>query len=403
MARLRVLVISLTAPYPPVGGARSKLYHTLTEVSRHHEVDLLLAPMENLPEKDAAALSGLAKTVKLAPFEPRLGLAARARAFAGPLPFVFAALRRAPVREEIKKALAEKTYDLIHVEGCFLGMALLGLKTPPRLIGPHDAYWRNYQENLKIAPWRKKITLAVDLAKLRWAEPRLYGCFDAVGVCTEVEARAVRSLAPGLHVGVVGNGALLDESEKEPRLEDFPSVVFSGSYDYPPNEEAALRLLRELAPRLRRRWPELKLYIVGSSPTRRMEKAAAGHPANIVTGRVASVREWLTKGTVYLSPLSHGVGFKNKVPEAWAAGRPLVATPKTMEGIDFIPGTHALVAESDDGLARAAAWLLEDGERRRKIALAGAERVREQYNWPRQAEGLLALYDYVAARPMNRR
>jgi len=399
----RVLCVSTLMPYPPVGGGESKFFHLLCQVSRYHEVDLLLFPPVEPAQEDIDCLRPHARGIRIESFRHRPLFRDMLHSLMSPFPLPYSFFRDSPVRGVVERALSDGKYDILHVEGCFLGYSIVGLRTPPRLILPHDAYYRNYMENLKMAPWRKKPFLAMDFLKFRHIEPRLYGYYDAVGMCTTVEARAVKKLNPRLHVGVVSNGVDLPEPAPSHRAEEFPSLVFSGSFDYPPNERAALRLLSRVAPPLRRAWPELKIFIVGNRPTRRMERAAAVNPGNVITGRVESVSEWIARGSVYCSPLSYGVGFKNKVPEAWAAERPLVATPKTMEGIEFIPGRDALVAETDADLIRACAMLLEDALLRRKIGESGRKRVDERYNWPLLAKDLLDLYDYVAAQPANTR
>jgi len=403
MSRYKVLCVSSLMPYPPVGGAQSKFFHILREVSQFHEVDLLLFPTVEPGAPDLENLRPLARSFRIETYGLHPGFRVKLSSLLGPYPLPIAAYRESPVREAVEKALCDERYDLLHMEGCFLGATIVGLRTPPRLIVPHDAIFRNYMENLKMAPWRKKPPLALDLLKFRRFEPRLYGYYDAVGMCTDLDAQAVKKLNPGLHVGVVSNGADSPPTALEPQAEEFPSLVFSGCFDYPPNELAALRLLGLIGPPLRKAWPNLKIFIVGNRPTRRMERAASGNPGNVITGRVESVAEWIARGSVYCSPLSYGVGFKNKVPEAWAAARPLVATPKTMEGIDFIPGRDALVAETDADLVRACAMLLHDAHMRRKIGESGCKRVDERYNWPSLVKGLLDLYDYVAAQPVNPR
>ena len=403
MPGYRVLCISILMPYPPVGGGESKFFHLLREVSRFHEVDLLLFPHVAPEQGDIEGLRPHARSIRIEPFRHRPDCRDKLRSLVSPFPLPFSFFRNSLIRDAVKRALSDGIYDLLHVEGCFLGYSIVGLRTPPRLIVPHDAYYRNYMENLKMAPWRKKPPIAIDFLKFRRIEPRLYGYYDAVGMCTNLDAQAVKKLNPALHVGVVSNGADPCATAPEPHAEEFPSLVFSGSFDYPPNELAALRLMGRIAPQLRRRWPKLAVFIVGNRPTRRMKRAAAGNPGNVITGRVESVSEWIARGSVYCSPLSYGVGFKNKVPEAWAAARPLVATPKTMEGIEFIPGRDALVAETDADLVRACAMLLDDADMRRNIGEWGRKRVDERYNWPLLAKDLLELYDYVAAQPANTR
>jgi glycosyltransferase involved in cell wall biosynthesis len=398
-----VLCVSTLMPYPPVGGGESKFFHLLREVSRFHEVDLLLFPPTEPAREDIDGLRPHARSISLEPYRRRSGFLDKLRSIVDPIPHPFSFFRNTPITGAVKRALGENKYDLLHVEGSFPGYSIVGLRTPPRLILPHDAIYRNYMENLKMAPWRKKPFLTLDFLKFRYYEPRLYGYFDAVGMCTTVEARAVKKLNPAVHVRVVSNGADLNTAAPGPHAEEFPSLVFSGSFDYPPNELAALRLMGRIAPPLRVRWPKLTVFIVGNRPTRRMARAADGNPGNVITGRVESVPEWIARGSVYCSPLTYGVGFKNKVPEAWSAARPLVATPKTMEGIEFIPGRDALVAETDADLVRACAMLLDDADMRKKIGESGGKRIDERYNWPLLAQDLLELYDYVAAQPVNNR
>ncbi|WP_256581609.1 glycosyltransferase, partial [Pseudomonas sp. GW456-11-11-14-TSB2] len=63
-------------------------------------------------------------------------------------------------------------------------------------------------------------------------------------------------------------------------------------------------------------------------------KALAKQPGVMVTGEVADVRGWLAAASVVVAPLKHARGIQNKVLEAMAMGRPVVATQAAAEGID---------------------------------------------------------------------
>jgi glycosyltransferase involved in cell wall biosynthesis len=403
MKKLRVLIASIQMPYPPIGGGQSKFFYLLREVSKYHEVDLLLFPLHKPNSDDVERLRPYSNLIEIYPFKPNLHFLKKLSATLNPNPFPFIAYNEEPIQKKIQDVLGSKKYDLLHVEGCFLGYAIAGLKTPPRIIIPHDVFYKNYLENVKIAAWHKKPTLTLEFLKFYFREPSLYGYYDAVGMCTALEAHAITKLNRRLHVEVITNGVDPSEHTPNPNAEVYPSIVFSGSYEYPPNELAALRLIKSIAPPLRKKWPELKLFIIGNGPTQRMNRAAAHNFLDIVTGRVDVVSEWIAKGSLYCSPLRYGVGFKNKVPEAWAMKRPLVATPKTMEGIDFIPGRDALVAETDDDLIKACALLLDNPRLRESIGDNGRRRVDKQYNWPFIGTHLLKLYDRVTNHPQKRR
>lgn len=398
--RLRVLLIAGLTPWPPVGGARSKLFYLLREQARRHEIDLLLFPPVEPDKGDLTALAAHCRRLEVhhVPL-PDSAVVKMRGTLLNHLPLPVNWYLGGRVREIVSRRLQQDAYDLIHLEGYFLGHCLVGLETPPRLIVPHDAHWWNYLENLRLTRGSRGPLLALELAKVLLHEPRLYNAYDAVSMCTELDARALSARCGAVRFGVVSNGVALEEQIPKESLEEYPSLVFSGSYDYPPNEEAALRLLEAIAPALRRRLPRLKVFIVGNVPTPRLVEHGRRDRRNVISGRVPVVADWIARGSVYCSPLAHGTGFKNKVPEAWAMKRPLVATPKTMEGIHFVPGRDALVAETDEGLTAACLRLLTDADLRRSLGEAGRRRVEEEYNWPALADDLETLYRYTAARP----
>ena len=398
--RLRVLLIAGLVPHPPIGGARSKLYYLLREQARRHEIDLLLFPMSEPESDDLTALRPLCRRLECEVLRPPSWMT-KLRGFLSPLPIPAFLAQSTPVARRVARALDECEYDLIHLEGYFLGQCLVGLATPPRLIVPHDAYWWNYKENLYLRSGLARLAALWEMIKVYRHEPRLYRAYDAVSMCTELDARAVRPRCPSVHFGVVSNGVALEEQLPRPGLEEFPSLVFSGSYRYPPNEEAALRLLTRIAPALRQIRPELKVFIVGDAPTPPLVELGRHDQRNVISGRVPVMADWIARGSVYVSPLVHGTGFKNKVPEAWAMRRPLVATPKTMEGIHFTPGVHALVADSDKALIDACGRLLGDRRLRRQMATAGRRRVEEEYNWPTLAANLDELYRFTTLQGMR--
>lgn len=394
MTKKKILLVATIFPWPPIGGALSKLFYLLREVNQHHEVDLLLFPREAPAEEQLAGLRPHCGKLEVIPFDPRMSRLRLLRYFLGSLPISSRRYLDSPIRQETTRRLREGDYDLLHVEGNIPGQSLYDLRFP-KLIVPHDAYFRKFQSELLILPLLKRPIYFWEMLKHRRHEPFLYSYFDLASLCTEVDAQALRRLNPSLETGVVSNGVTLSEWTPQPAAEEYPSLAFSGSYRYPPNEEAARILLAEIAPRLRRRYPKLAVFIIGDAPTERLRRIAASHPGNVITGRVESVSQWIAKGSVYCSPLQQGTGFKNKVPEAWAMKRPLVATPKTMEGIDFVPDRDALVDESTEGIVNACDALLRSESLRVRLGESGRRRVEERYNWPLLAKDLLALYEQV--------
>jgi glycosyltransferase involved in cell wall biosynthesis len=64
----------------------------------------------------------------------------------------------------------------------------------------------------------------------------------------------------------------------------------------------------------------------------------------IVTGPVSDVRPWLQAADVVVAPLGIARGVQNKVLEAMAMARPVVASPAAYAGIDAESGRDLIVA-----------------------------------------------------------
>jgi len=94
------------------------------------------------------------------------------------------------------------------------------------------------------------------------------------------------------------------------------------------------------------------------------------------------------------TPLRLGGGMRVKVLESLAAGKAMVATSRALAGVGLVPGTHALVAETDAEMSDALATLLEDPGLRERLGAAARRWATEHLGW----EHALARYgDLYAA------
>ena len=108
-------------------------------------------------------------------------------------------------------------------------------------------------------------------------------------------------------------------------------MIFTGSMDWLPNEDAMLFFCRDVLPLIRAAEPGVRLTIVGRTPTPAVRKLA--DDAGIrVTGRVDDVRPYMKDAAVYVVPLRIGGGTRLKIFEAMAMGKAVVSTTVGAEG-----------------------------------------------------------------------
>jgi sugar transferase (PEP-CTERM/EpsH1 system associated) len=214
---------------------------------------------------------------------------------------------------------------------------------------------------------------------------------DANLFVSAAEAQLFRVKTGAKNVEVIENGIDTDFFDPgatfDPADERGPLIVFTGQMDYRPNIEAVTWFARDMLPAVRAVHPAARFVIVGRNPTDAVRALASD--AVIVTGEVADVRGRLAAAACVVAPLKIARGIQNKVLEAMAMARPVVASGPAAEGIDH-DGT-ILSASGADGIARAVTELLGDKDRAETLGRQARTQVQKRYGWAARLAPLDAL------------
>ena len=389
---MRVLLLAQKLPLPKEDGYNLRLHHLVPRLAERHAVHLLALDSGRMcPALEQSFASVRVVVDRERPPAPALGSLARSWSGRGLMdvdPAVGAAIR---------ERLAAEAFDAVWVSGWRLAPHAAALDAPPVL---GDVIDEGSAEDWADLLRCRRLWLLPGLLRRWWRtrafERRYFRRFAACSVVGERDAAALRRLLPGLEVTVVPNG--VDARHFAPGPEDrrrgAPTLVFEGAMSFAPNREAALFLARRVMPRLRRAVPGAQLLLVGRDPDEAV-RALAG-PDVEVTGFVEDVRPWLDRAWVFVSPLLGGTGIKNKVLQAWAMAKPVVATPAGLAGLAVEPGRNAVVAEGAKGLASACARLLGDPPARKRIGAEGRRTVLERYSWDASARELESILQRIA-------
>ena len=235
---------------------------------------------------------------------------------------------------------------------------------------------------------------------LRWLyrrEARLLGRFEKAVAAraahslfvSEPEAELFRRLS-GLgpdRVMAIRNGIDLAYYRPDaafPPLDRFTRgagslLVFTGQMNYRPNVDAVVEFASTMLPVLRHVRSDIRFAIVGRDPSPEVERLAE-QPGVIVTGAVPDTRPWIAAADIVVAPLRIARGIQNKVLEAMAMGRPVVASAAAAEGIDAEPDRDFVIADGDAAAAQILA-LLGDHNRAGKIGQRARVRMEDHYRW----------------------
>ena len=164
------------------------------------------------------------------------------------------------------------------------------------------------------------------------------------------------------------------------------SLVFTGSMDWLPNEDALLYFAKDILGKVKQKIPTVTLTVVGRNPSRHLQQELSRSPEIQVVGWVPDVRPYISSHAVYIIPLRIGGGTRIKAYEALAMGKAMVSTTVGVEGLPVRHGEHLEIADTADEFASAVVALLRDMRRRTLLGNAARDFVRENFSWEKAGQ-----------------
>jgi len=159
------------------------------------------------------------------------------------------------------------------------------------------------------------------------------------------------------------------------------NVVFTGSMDWLPNEDAIRYYTDQILPIIRRSIPDATLTVVGRNPYPGLLELSKRDPSIVVTGRVEDVRPFMERAAAYVVPLRIGGGTRLKIFEAMAMEKAIVSTSVGAEGLPVTNGKELRIADTPETFAAAVLDLLVNPQSAKQIGQQAGQVVRERFGW----------------------
>jgi polysaccharide biosynthesis protein PslH len=371
---VRILVLALGVPFPPIGGGLTRTFHLLKAIAPWHEVTL--AAFTYGQEHHAAPYPLRVETVPWqwsSDYEQMIGADADASAAAyerlahqTEQPWFASAVDPASMSETIQAILAVD-HDLVLLEGTPMARFLPALpERIPIVLDLFDVHSVMEQ----VADGREfERTLAFERAAVSASASCL--------AVSEADANAARTLLGAKKVHVVPNGVDTGYFLPSAMPIEAGSLLFTGRMNYAPNVDAARFFALEILPLVRAVVPHARFHIVGADPA--PEVSALASESVVVHGRVEDVRPYLANSNVVVVPVRAGGGTRLKVLEAAASAKAIVSTRLGVEGLAF-NGGEIVIADQPQAFADATIALLEDDQRCGELG-ARARNIAGRYEW----------------------
>lgn len=381
-----LLYLAHRLPYPPNKGDKVRSYHLLKHLCQQHRVHLGTFIDDPDDEQHLPVLESICASVKAVRINPRWSKLASLRGLLTGEPLTLTYYRNASLHRWADQVVREQAVEAAVVfSACMVPYtrALPPSRVVVDFVDVDSAKWTDYAPQHR---WPMSWLYAREGRQLLAFERQAAHAASHSYFATAKEAALFLAKAPecAAKVSAMSNG--VDAAYFTPdagRPTPFPPgevpVVFTGAMDYWPNIDAVTWFAQEALPALRERHPSLRFYIVGRSPSPAVQALASS--AVTVTGTVSDVRPYLQHAAVVVAPLRLARGIQNKVLEAMAMARPVVAAHDCAEALGAKPGEELLSARKIGDYVTAVEDMLGNPQRAATVGASGRERVLGSFDW----------------------
>jgi sugar transferase (PEP-CTERM/EpsH1 system associated) len=387
---MRILWLNAGLLLPLDKGGKLRTWHLMRYLAQRHDISYLSFAEPNTPQADRDGMQQVCSTLDVVTRQdpPKGSLAfyagAALRIF-DRLPYAAGKYRSGEYRRALERLLATGAFDLIVCD--FLVPAVnMPAKLPcPTVLFTHNVeadIWRRHYE-------RQSNPVNRFLFKQQWQrmlrfERQTVSRFDLVLAVSDADAGTLQRLYPSsLKAPAFTVATGVDTTFFAPAAASAVRphhLVFTGSMDWIPNEDAMKYFCQDILPLIRAQEPDVTLSIVGRAPTPAVQRLA-GIPGVDVTGRVDDVRDYIAAGAAYIVPIRIGGGTRLKIFEAMGMGKAVISTTVGAEGLPVSDGDDVLIADTPQTFAAAVVSVLRDPARRVQLERAARDLVVARYDW----------------------
>jgi len=402
---MRILVVSPRFPWPLDKADSMTVYHFLEFFSQRHEIDLLAFGEHGFghafKREYVSHVRSFCRRIEVVPLRKAATCIQCTRSLLSSDPLQVWYYRRKAMHEALHRMIEFGDYDLVYTHLLRMAQYTRHLENQRKVLAMQISLALEYrrlaeqQENIRnpLKCWLYRL----EAKKLRTYEASATRLFDrtlVIGETDRSEIVANGGAGSSLYLNPHGVDLPSGEAQANDRIPD--SIVFAGNMSNDPNIDAATWFSRSILPRIGQRIPNVRFFILGSSPPKRVRKLQSDSRI-VVTGYVENLDAWISRCLVAVDPMRIGAGLQNKILEAMALKLPVVATSVANEGICAKHGDEILIADDEEEFADRVVALLQDQSLRDSLARAGHRMVHERFTWEHHYADLEAEFLRIAA------
>jgi sugar transferase (PEP-CTERM/EpsH1 system associated) len=380
-------------PYPPNKGDKIRSFNILKFLANRYRVHLGAFVDDPLDWHNVDSLRQICVDTCLVALSPLWAKWHSLNGFMRRQPLTLSYYRNAELQDWVDSTFDRREVDKVLVYSSAMAQYVVrhldeNLCSVIDFVDVDSEKWRQYSER---KAWPMSWVYRREHEYLLQYERKLASKFTKSVFVSKAESALFQSLVPEVAARVthISNGVDAEyfspnRSYPNPYARDEKVLVFTGAMDYWANVDAVVWFACDIFPKVLASIPASHFYIVGANPVAAV-RDLAGRPGIHVTGRVSDVRPYVRHACAAVVPLRIARGLQNKVLEAMAMAKPVIATSHAIAGIELPPSLQGLVADKPNELAEKAIELLStDGHA--SLRIITRRHVLRHHNWNQQLE-----------------
>ena len=396
---MKLLIIDEEFPYPLNTGKRLRTYNLTRELAKENEVHYLAFGTESSDSFKHFQNTHL-NPHAVAPLQrEQSGSRFYAKLFMNlfsPLPYIVTSHYSRSFEQVLIDLQKKHRFDIMICEWSPYARYLENLSDCRKIIVAHNieaTIWKRYAENESNPV--KRWYIQKQYEKVAAFEKSCFHLSDGATAVTKQEADTINSYGVPYATEVIDNGVdteyfhPIETPVKQNRL------VFTGSMDWRPNQDAAIFFAEEILPLLKKMKPDIEAVFVGRNPPEHI-KALEKFNGFELTGTVDDVRPYIADAALYIVPLRIGGGSRLKILEAMAMKKTVISTSVGAEGLNVKNKDTILLADSAETFAKLILEHLPPHEQSIRVAENGYHLVHREYRWEQLGKKLNAYLTKIA-------
>ncbi len=156
------------------------------------------------------------------------------------------------------------------------------------------------------------------------------------------------------------------------------NLLFVGNLCWYPNKDGIYWFLKKVYPDSKKKFPDLKLNIVGKMPRRNIFPVPDGVYFH---GYKENIKSFFRNANIFIVPIRYGSGIRIKILEAMSWGLPVVSTYEGAEGLEVKNEREIILGENEEDFENKIFLLLRDRNLQIELIKNACLFLKEKYSY----------------------